>query len=520
MRSLSICLLTYLFFLTYYHPLHAQETSIFEFIEKSEAELGEHSLALAEALGNPEIAEGVKQSWAIRFQNFSRQEELQLPVKLPGINRTLKLESITYFEQNLKDDNGDHEYEIWSGEIIGPRQRGEFMLSRSPEGLISGHIHFNRVTYKIRPINYGDAVLLEKDPTSLKGGSCAQESVPEVIDFEGNINSANSTTSVPFCDPLPPEHLCRKTWKILNVYTDSLYNQIYDAYYQALGGSPYFPNLPAQLTYNDLTEGLRNFGLLLVQSGLTYQPFSNSTTSVPHAAVATSQVSNNYQWISNDRAAFETYAKQNFSPIYDQDIAVLQTQRTYGGIYGIADGVPVSVNGYNHNLGESALVNYYEGIGYPWYAYAHELGHCFGGEHDDVAPILCNRGYQFRLNYNGPDRTIMATLSDTEAAAGKGSILYFSNPAQTYDGYTIGTTSRYIQRVVQNVLCDNIGESAPPAMVEKPYINSWDNPKAKVFPNPTTGKIYLELEKNTDLIQLLDTPGKYCKLLNHPKTEL
>ena len=205
MRSLSVCLLTCLFFLTYYHPLHAQETSVFEFIEKSEAELGEHSYALAEALGNPETAEGVKQSWAIRFQNFSRQEELQLPVKLPGINRTLQLRSQTYLEQNIKSDNGDGEYEIWSGEIIGPRQRGEFMLSRSPEGLISGHIHFNRVTYKIRPINYGDAVLLEKDPTALKAGSCGWEPVLETNDFEESINSASSTTSLPFCDPPPAQ---------------------------------------------------------------------------------------------------------------------------------------------------------------------------------------------------------------------------------------------------------------------------------------------------------------------------
>ena len=195
-----------------------------------------------------------------------------------------------------------------------------------------------------------------------------------------------------------------------------------------------------------------------------------------------------------------------------KDKAILQTQRTYGGIYGISDGVPVSLNGYNHSLGESALVNF-EGIGYPWYAFAHELGHCFGAHHDNEPTGLCNRSYIFRYNYNGPDRTIMAFLSDVDANAGKGAITYFSNPNQTYDGYTIGTTSRYNQRVVQNVLCDNIGETAPPA-VEKAYIDFRGRYEAKVFPNPTAGEVYLMLEKETNMIQLLDAHGKVLQSVN------
>jgi hypothetical protein len=58
-----------------------------------------------------------------------------------------------------------------------------------------------------------------------------------------------------------------------------------------------------------------------------------------------------------------------------------------------------------------------------------------------------------------------------------------------------------------NVLCENVGESAPLA-VEKAYLDLRNSPETTVFPNPTSGKVYLILEKETDLIQLLDARGK------------
>lgn len=508
--------------LSIYMPclISAQETPIFDLIDLNKSEVNDYVIKFIETFGQADKSKGIEQSWPVRFQNITGKKELEMAIKIPGIDKSLLIKSTHFFEQKTNHKEEVLTYEIWSGEILGLKEPGDFMISRSTAGLTSGFISLNGEYFKIRPIDFKDALLIKRDYSELPSTRCGNELEPLSTERVLSNNCPNPIT-VPFCDPPPIGSMgCSQPWKILNCYTDILYDQIFSVYDAIYGGNPFLNSLPPQLTIHDLTRGLRQTGQLFVGSLLDYN-ISTTTMEVPAANVSVPQGNMSFiHWIVADANQFESYAKNNLNlgpnQIYDK--AILQTHRTYDGIYGYAAGNPVSCWGYNSQLGETAIVNYTQGIDYPKYAYPHEFGHLFGADHDNQITQICNRGYIFRNNYNGPDRTIMAFLSDADAGLGKGPILRLSSPDLTYNGFVLGNSVRNNRWVIQNVICGNISSSASRPVIRKSNLDFNIDGQLVVFPNPTYKNITLNLEKDTKQIQILNTQGKLLRTF-YPKNE-
>ncbi len=406
-------------------------------LDQKTEQLSEPGTILAERFSDPEQNPTLKSSWPVRFQSFETQKELQFSIRLPNIESDLKLQSATYFSQDVIHKDRTYTYDVWSGAIEGAKEKGTFKLIRSKEGILGGDLNFNGTYYEIQSLNINEALLLEKQGVADQAYECGVKN--ETPDFQETINSSSSS---PYCDT--PELRCLKAWKFLTVVTGELYDSLYN-HYLLIFFNPFSPStssfLASAYTMFDLTKGIGNLSQTLSNNNIpTNVPVNKITWSLeilPNNAFTYTQN------IDTDYDSFELYAQANLKPIYNQDIAILQSHKNYGAIFGTTRGIPVSNNGYS-NVGKYAIVNY-NSIGYPRYTFTHEMGHCLGARHDDDnSPfVICGRGMIFNTSTN-EDRTVMAQLDTNEFNQGKSRILYFSNPTQAYNGYLFNFCMRFV----------------------------------------------------------------------------
>lgn len=478
-------------FLSIFLPLtilYGQVDQLYSFLSPQSTLLGKEAKQLYNELGKPENNPNIKESYIVAFDAFEKKETIHFSLNVPGNNSTLYLESNTYFREETELEGLSLVFDVWGGSISGPRQTGSFMLVRSGQRLVSGFLQFNGTYYAFQPIDFGVSLLQETKVVN-PHLTCGTNSP-----VESGFNSISQSTS-PFCDPPPPEFQCRKQWVILDCWSQGLVDSLYEKY--SAYSHPFY-NLDAYYVSLDKIWGRVRFLQLLANNNIT----GINITWEGHNIDYPNLYSGN---ISTDRATFEQQSNQ-LKPIYNHHRAILSTHHTYGTTYGVAE-VPVSSSGYNSNLDDAALTVHWE-VGYPWYAYAHELGHLMGGRHDDDPDPICSKGYKFSNN-NVPDRTIMHTLDTAEAQLGRGSILYFSNPSQTYNGSVLGTSSKNNKIVVHNVLCDNLGQA--PVAVSVNGINTTHQSGSDYlysFPNPFKNNFIINSSQPILEYQLYNSNGK------------
>ncbi|GAB5555055.1 MAG: hypothetical protein Sapg2KO_46460 [Saprospiraceae bacterium] len=460
-------------------------------LDQKTEQLSEPGTILAERFSDPEQNPTLKSSWPVRFQSFETQKELQFSIRLPNIESDLKLQSATYFSQDVIHKDRTYTYDVWSGAIEGAKEKGTFKLIRSKEGILGGDLNFNGTYYEIQSLNINEALLLEKQGVADQAYECGVKN--ETPDFQETINSSSSS---PYCDT--PELRCLKEWVFLCVTTSELYDSIYNVYYSAHG----IHWLAQWQLFLDLGKGGLNFTQTLNNNNIPTNKITWYVSNLPVNAIPYTQS------IGSDFNGFKSYVQANLSPIYNQDIAILQSHQNYGPLFGIASNIPVTDNGWNPNFGKYALVSY-NSIGYPRYTFTHEMGHCLGARHDnDNSPfVICGRGMIFNTSVND-GRTVMAELDSTSFNQGKSRILYFSNPTQAYNGDTIGTVDRNNKIIVENFLCGNLNTTTAARPAANLSIINLQKNRNGVFPNPTSGIFLLPLQLGTQSFSIFDGQGR------------
>lgn len=196
------------------------------------------------------------------------------------------------------------------------------------------------------------------------------------------------------------------------------------------------------------------------------------------------------------------------------------TLQSYGSLYGLACNPYHTSTGYNTNC-DAAIVDW-NSIWAPQYTFAHEVGHLFGGRHEispNNDPTSCAHGYLFTTG-GGEDRTIMESFNSNVQPSST-PILYFSDPNNTYNGFTLGTASANNTILIQNIICENTsfrGEqgSDPAFRQDFDYKNTTQN---AIFPNPTQDNIYISSKEEFEAIELISVDGKVLNSVFFPNRQ-
>jgi hypothetical protein len=322
------------------------------------------------------------------------QREGYFIFKLPGVQERL-ISKATHIE--IKSDRDFS----WSGvleEIPGT------VTLISQDGELFGHIAIDDRKFELYPLGNELYALAEIDPAFLAGNECA---TPDQVD-KRSPDPDSGYESSRFVD-------CSKHARILVLYTTNAQNAV--------------PNInhTAAIALNQTNDAFRNsgiFGDAYVQAGMAGPFFLNFTES--------SNISTDVQLLANrtDVQALRTS--------HGADLVILLTGDNYGPYGVVRDIGPNDATSY-------AIVRATAASGA--YTFAHELGHLFGGRHqqcsiynnggcDDTSGFA--HGYGFNYGFLGLTKrsTIMHQLRDSHPR-----ILYFSNPNITYSGQPTGTNN-------------------------------------------------------------------------------
>ena len=130
-----------------------------------------------------------------------------------------------------------------------------------------------------------------------------------------------------------------------------------------------------------------------------------------------------------DLFTFNTWANANIPTVHK---AVLLTTHDYAGIYGAARTIP----------GDVAVVEVY--VGTPGWLSAHEVGHLYGGKHqnDTQTPPACARAFRNGVVNGSTATPIVSGMTPYLRDA------FYSDPA------TFGSITQWNAGVIQNNWCN------------------------------------------------------------------
>jgi len=124
-------------------------------------------------------------------------------------------------------------------------------------------------------------------------------------------------------------------------------------------------------------------------------------------------------------------AAQTLRQANEADLVVLLTDGPYGSVYGIVADIGPSFNGA-YSIVEVDRATSYK-------TYAHEVGHLFGGRHQNDPNGTIQHGYNFKRWFPGKRRgTILATLGSIKGKPDR-RILHYSNPDVEWKNRATGT---------------------------------------------------------------------------------
>lgn len=322
------------------------------------------------------------------------QREGYFIFKLPGVQERL-ISKATHIE--IKSDRDFS----WSGvleEIPGT------ITLISQDGELFGHIAVDDRKFELYPLGNELYALAEIDPGFLAGDECV--SPPPV---EKSDDSSSGYESSRFVD-------CSKHARVLVLYSANAENSV--------------PNIinTAWLALHQTNDAFRNsgiFGDAYVQAGMA-GPFSINFSE-------TGDIWEDVQSLANMSNV------QTLRTNHGADLVILLTGDNYGPYGVVRDIGPNDATSY-------AIVRATAATGA--YTFAHELGHLFGGRHQQCSmwnnggcddSTAYAHGYGFKYGFLGLTKrsTIMHQLRDSHPR-----ILYFSNPNITYDGQPTGKVNK------------------------------------------------------------------------------
>ncbi|MBX2965202.1 MAG: zinc-dependent metalloprotease [Cyclobacteriaceae bacterium] len=330
----------------------------------------------------------------VNIKNLAQhQREGYFIFKLPGIQEHF-ISKATHVEIKSDEDFS------WSG-VLEDTPGTVTLISQNGE--LFGHIAVDDRKFELYPLGDELYALVEIDAAFLAGDECVSPPpVEKSDDTEPEYENAR------FVD-------CSKHARVLVLYTANAENAV--------------PNIinTAWLALHQTNDAFRNsgiFGDAYVQAGMAGPFFLNFTES--------SNISADVQSLA-DRTDVQTLRTS-----HGADLVILLAGDNYGP-YGVVNKIgPNDATSY-------AIVRATAATGA--YTFAHELGHLFGGRHQQCSmwnnggcddSTAYAHGYGFSYGFLGLTKrsTIMHQLRDSYPR-----ILYYSNPNITYSGQPTGTTN-------------------------------------------------------------------------------
>lgn len=328
------------------------------------------------------------------------QQQGDFDFKLPGESQVIAARA-SKVETNSQGDF------TWDG-TVSEGQGSIILMSKG--GAMFGHFAIDDRKLELWPLGDGLYALCELDFSKSVGVECATNDVPETQAIEKDNSSENDNARFLNCS----QHV-----RILVLFTPAAANEVADI------------NLTATLAVQQINTAFLNSGVLgdgFVRVGmagpieLDFTETSNITTDVATLV--------GHQDVPALKAA------------NGADLIVLLTSTNYGPTLGVAaDYGPNESTAYAIVTASAATGNY---------TLAHEVGHLFGGRHqqcsvwnnlgcDDTAGAA--HGFGFNYGFLGLTKrsTVMHQLRTNYTR-----ILNYSNPSISYDGQSTGTSNNNI----------------------------------------------------------------------------
>jgi len=360
------------------------------------------------------------------FSKIVRANKGSLPIQIPGIRKTYMAKPVKieyYSDLNYK----------WVGKIN--KDDGEVIII-CKDGETFGYISIDDKTFEIQSFDKDKNILIEFDNDEVAKQKCGFDHSDTTIQAENKKSQKSSLLTI-----------TRPDIRVLVLFTPNANIAVSDIY------------TTASLAISQMNETFSN-------------SLIDSDASVSLAGVVPFDFTENANSIQTDvNSLIANVNAQNLRNTYQADLVVLLTDGNYGNnqIYGIVGAIgPSNENGY-------AIVEADMATG-GRYTFTHEVGHLFGGRHEDnivSGTDQYDHGYHF-LTGIWPFRTDRYTIMHTLSSGSR--IMYYSNPDVEYKGEATGTTD------FSNV-ARRIRETAPTVEAFRDYIP----PLSVYISGPTRG---------------------------------
>lgn len=380
--------------------------------EKSTLQVGQRS-----KLEILERSRQIKTVHLVTIKNLiEHQKEGYFGFKLPGLSDPI-ISKADHVEMKSTEDYS------WSG-VLQERLGTVTLISQAGE--LFGHIAVDDKKFELWPLGDDLYALTELDVSAFTSEECATvESTDNKVG-----ESKSGYENARFVD-------CSQHARALVLFTANAQASV--------------PNInqTAFLAVQQTNDALRNsgiFGDAHVQVGMAGPFFLDFTESGN---------------ISTDVNALAARADvQNLRNANGADLVILLTGSNYGSVLGIVQQI-----GPNDPTSYSIVT---AGAATGSYSFAHELGHLFGGRHqqcsvwnnggcDDTAGFAHGYGYSYGFLNLNKCSTIMHQIRNSYTR-----ILYYANPNISHDGQSTGTSNNNNAR--------QLWEQAPTIATFRPFI--------------------------------------------------
>jgi hypothetical protein len=376
----------------------SQNQSLFEIINEKELSLkSEHSLKL-EKLKKNKLYKSIELIKLGNVSKLSKTNNGALPIKIPGITKS-------YIAKPVEIEYFSEEDFIWRGEF--KKDNGYInLICKNNE--IFGNIQIGDRFFEIQSFEPKKNIIIEYNEAELSKMTCGFGHGEKIVENEkpNNDITLKSTTAT--------TTTTRANVRILVLYTDA-----------ATAAVPNINNT-AGLAISQINNALSNSAissnLIVTLAGVEHLEFNES----PNIHDDIDALSNNFTAL-------------NLRNTYEADLVVLLTDGNYdydngvNYIYGIVDNIGPS-NSDAYAIVEADCTTSSK------YTFAHEVGHLFGGLHENDLSGTYEHGYFFYTGiwpFGSYTNTIMLSNGD------KPRILHYSNPNVKYQNKATGTTYRH-----------------------------------------------------------------------------